>query len=75
MTRDQFVNVWMSPGPLLNVAVSRAKDSFIVFGHPEVFGVGNAGAPSAILRKELLEASDEPFKQVRSSTFAPASVV
>ncbi|WP_444922089.1 DEAD/DEAH box helicase [Microbulbifer sp. CnH-101-G] len=38
---------------MLNVAVSRAKDSFIVFGHPEVFGVGAKGSPSGMLRREL----------------------
>ncbi|WP_444884867.1 AAA domain-containing protein [Microbulbifer sp. PSTR4-B] len=38
---------------MLNVAVSRAKDSFIVFGHPEVFGVGASGSPSGMLRREL----------------------
>lgn len=38
---------------MLNVAVSRAKDSFIVFGHPDVFGVGADGSPSGLLRQEL----------------------
>lgn len=38
---------------MLNVAVSRAKDSFIVFGHPDVFGVGAVGSPSGMLRREL----------------------
>lgn len=38
---------------MLNVAVSRAKDSFIVFGHPDVFGVGAADSPSGLLRREL----------------------
>jgi hypothetical protein len=38
---------------MLNVAVSRAKDSFIVFGHDDVFGIGSANLPSRILRKRL----------------------
>lgn len=38
---------------MLNVAVSRAKDSFVVFGHPDVFGVGAEGSPSGMLRREL----------------------
>ncbi len=38
---------------MLNVAVSRAKDSFIVFGDPNVFGVGSSGSPSGILRNML----------------------
>ena len=38
---------------MLNVAVSRAKDSFIVFGDPNVFGVDSSGSPSGILRSRL----------------------
>ncbi len=47
---------------MLNVAVSRAKDSFIVFGNPDVFGIGASGSPSGILRGELktLNATDGP---------------
>jgi len=39
---------------MLNVAVSRAKDSFIVFGHPEVFGASSAALPSGVLRSRLV---------------------
>lgn len=38
---------------MLNVAVSRAKDSFIVFGHPHVFGATAPGSPSGLLRKQI----------------------
>lgn len=38
---------------MLNVAASRAKDSFIVFGHPDVFGVGSKNSPSGLLRSKL----------------------
>lgn len=38
---------------MLNVAVSRAKDSFIVFGDLNVFGVNVIGSPSGLLRKRL----------------------
>jgi hypothetical protein len=38
---------------MLNVAVSRAKDSFVVFGHTEVFGKPNQDSPSGILRTKL----------------------
>jgi hypothetical protein len=38
---------------MLNVAVSRAKDSFIAFGDPNVFGVDSSGSPSGLLRNRL----------------------
>lgn len=37
---------------MLNVAVSRAKESFIVFGCPEVFQGGN-GTPSSVLYRHI----------------------
>jgi superfamily I DNA and/or RNA helicase len=40
---------------MLNVAVSRAKDFFLVFGHPEVFGKDGGERPSGKLRKRLSE--------------------
>ncbi|WP_287796949.1 AAA domain-containing protein [Idiomarina sp.] len=40
---------------MLNVAVSRAKDSFIVFGSQQVFGVDSVGSPSGMLRNRLKE--------------------
>jgi len=51
---------------MLNVAVSRAKDSFIVFGHPAVFGVGSAESPSGMLRLKLkiLNASPAGSNQI-----------
>jgi hypothetical protein len=38
---------------MLNVAVSRAKESFIVFGHSKVFGKNAKGTPSGLLRHRL----------------------
>jgi len=38
---------------MLNVAVSRAKDSFIVFGHKDVFGNGGLSTPSGLLKSRL----------------------
>jgi hypothetical protein len=35
--------------------VSRAKDFFLVFGHPEVFGKDGGERPSGKLRKRLSE--------------------
>jgi len=51
---DKGIGKFYDRGPnMLNVAVSRAKDSFIVFGHSEVFGTENRGAPSGLLRQRL----------------------
>ncbi|MBT6120891.1 AAA family ATPase [bacterium] len=44
---------------MLNVAVSRAKDVFLVFGDNRVFGVDSDEAPSGILRKYLKRASEK----------------
>jgi len=38
---------------MLNVAVSRAKNSFIVFGNSNVFGIGPSDSPSGLLRARL----------------------
>lgn len=53
---DRSVGKFYDKGAnMLNVAVSRAKDTFIVFGHPDVFGVTNSGAPSSVLRSNLMD--------------------
>jgi hypothetical protein len=38
---------------MLNVAVSRAKDCFLAFGHPDIFGKDGKERPSGRLRKRL----------------------
>lgn len=51
---DKGTGKFYDRGPnMLNVAVSRAKDSFIVFGHSDVFGMENRGTPSGLLRRWL----------------------
>jgi superfamily I DNA and/or RNA helicase len=51
---DKGTGKFYDRGPnMLNVAVSRAKDSFIVFGHSDVFGTENRGTPSGLLRQRL----------------------
>jgi hypothetical protein len=51
---DRGLGKFYDRGPnMLNVAVSRAKDSFIVFGHAEVFGTESRGTPSGLLRQRL----------------------
>lgn len=60
---DKGTGKFYDRGPnMLNVAVSRARDSFIVFGHPDVFGMENRGAPSGLLRQRLT--LDEPRAEV-----------
>lgn len=50
---NKDIGKFYDAGPnMLNVAVSRAKDAFIVFGDPNVFGA-NAGSPSGLLRQRL----------------------
>ena len=51
---DKSVGKFYDAKPnMLNVAVSRAKDSFIVFGNPNVFGVDSSGSPSGLLKNRL----------------------
>lgn len=51
---EQGTGKFYDRGPnMLNVAVSRAKDAFIVFGHSEVFGTEHRGTPSGLLRQRL----------------------
>jgi superfamily I DNA and/or RNA helicase len=38
---------------MLNVAVSRAKDCFLAFSHPDIFGEDGKDRPSGRLRKRL----------------------
>ena len=51
---DSSLSKFYDRGPnMLNVAVSRAKDAFIVFGNPDVFGSTDSGSPSGLLRSKL----------------------
>ena len=51
---DRSLGKFYDRGPnMLNVAVSRAKDAFIAFGHAEVFGMKSRGTPSGLLRQRL----------------------
>ena len=46
-------NTFFDAGPnMMNVAVSRARDSFIVIGNPDLFSEGS-GKPSGILARQL----------------------
>ena len=46
-------NTFFDAGPnMMNVAVSRARDSFIVIGNPDLFSEGS-GKPSGILARHL----------------------
>lgn len=52
---DKSVGKFYDAKPnMLNVAVSRAKDSFIVFGDPNVFGIDSSSSPSGLLRNRLV---------------------
>jgi len=52
---DRDSSKFYDAGPnMLNVAVSRAKDAFIVFGDPNVFGANAVSSPSGLLRQGLV---------------------
>ncbi|BBO83791.1 hypothetical protein DSCO28_43570 [Desulfosarcina ovata subsp. sediminis] len=52
---DKNSGKFYDAGPnMLNVAVSRAKDAFIAFGDPNVFGANTSGSPSGLLRNRLV---------------------
>ncbi len=47
---------------ILNVAVSRARESFVLFGNPDLFGPGRDGdAPSARLARHLAAVGRRPY--------------
>lgn len=50
---ENTVKFYDSAKNMLNVAVSRAQDGFVVFGHPDVFGMSNKSSPSGLLRSHL----------------------
>jgi len=51
--RGHTGNIFFNAGPnMMNVAVSRARDSFIVVGNPDLF-VEGSGRPSGILARHL----------------------
>jgi superfamily I DNA and/or RNA helicase len=54
-------NTFFDAGPnMMNVAVSRARDSFIVIGNPDLFSEGS-GKPSGILARHLRKKKTEVF--------------
>lgn len=55
---------------MLNVAVSRAKDHFIVFGHRNVFGTSNDGGPSSLLRRYLVDFKIEEQLAISLDSFS-----
>ncbi len=50
---------------MLNVAVSRAKDSFLVFGDMNLFRESPHGSPSRLLGRYLFNSSDNEITNVR----------
>ncbi|NKB58532.1 MAG: hypothetical protein GKS00_19560 [Alphaproteobacteria bacterium] len=47
---------------MLNVAVSRARDSFLVFGDMDVFSTAAAGTPRALLARFLFSSPDNALE-------------
>ena len=50
---------------MLNVAVSRAQDSFLVFGDMNVFRNGRPGSPSRLLGEELFKNPDNEITNIQ----------
>lgn len=65
---DAPKSLFFDSGPnLLNVAVSRAKDSFLVFGDLRVFDATRTSLPSGKLASLLFESQDNEITDVESA--------
>lgn len=49
---------------MINVAVSRAKDSFITFGDMRIFNPENATAPSSVLAKNMFKFGENEIRDI-----------
>jgi hypothetical protein len=50
---------------MLNVAISRAKDSFLIFGNMDIFDVGNLGLPSSFVAHAVLTRENSEITDIR----------
>lgn len=63
---------------MLNVAVSRAKESFLIFGNMDIFDVENLGLPSGLVAQTILTRENSEITDIRfpeRTTLAPGGSV